>query len=72
MAQARLLNNSLQTGGDGFTARAYGLAIDSLRAMDVVLANGSLVHATPTSYPDVFFVRILFGLCFSFSHCLCN
>lgn len=43
-------------GGDGFTARAYGLAIDSLVAMDVVLANGSIVHATPTAYPEVFFV----------------
>lgn len=37
-------------------ARAHGLAIDSLVAIDVVLANGSLVHATPTAYPDVFFV----------------
>lgn len=43
-------------GGDGFTARAYGLAIDSIVAMDVVLANGSVVHATSTSYPDIFFV----------------
>ncbi|KAL1858307.1 hypothetical protein Daus18300_009925 [Diaporthe australafricana] len=42
-------------GGDGFTTRAYGLAIDSLVAMDVVLANGSLVHATATEYKDVFF-----------------
>lgn len=44
------------TGGDGFMARKYGLAIDSLVAIDVILANGSIVHATPTSYPDVFFV----------------
>lgn len=43
-------------GGDGFTTRTWGLAIDSLVAMDVVLANGSLVHATNVSYPDVFFV----------------
>lgn len=43
-------------GGDGFTSRTWGLAIDSLVAMDVVLANGSLVHATAKSYPDVFFV----------------
>ncbi|KAJ0106777.1 hypothetical protein J7T55_001301 [Diaporthe amygdali] len=42
-------------GGDGFTTRAYGLAIDSLVAIDVVLANGSLVHATATDYKDVFF-----------------
>lgn len=45
-------------GGDGFMARAHGLAIDSLVAMDVVLANGSLVHSTSTAYSDVFFVRI--------------
>lgn len=43
-------------GGDGFTTRAYGLAIDSLVGMDVVLANGSVVHATSTEYKDVFFV----------------
>ncbi|KAI7778162.1 hypothetical protein LA080_002509 [Diaporthe eres] len=42
-------------GGDGFTTRAYGLAIDSLLGMDIVLANGSLVHATSTEYKDVFF-----------------
>lgn len=46
-------------GGDGFTTRAYGLAIDSLVGMDVVLANGSLVHATSTEYKDVFFVSDL-------------
>lgn len=44
-------------GGDGFTTRTWGLAIDSLVGMDVVLANGSLVHATAKSYSDVFFVR---------------
>lgn len=43
-------------GGDGFTTRAYGLAIDSLVGMDVILANGSVVHATSTEYKDVFFV----------------
>ncbi|POS72226.1 glucooligosaccharide oxidase [Diaporthe helianthi] len=42
-------------GGDGFTTRAYGLAIDSLVGMDVVLANGSVVHATSTQHKDVFF-----------------
>lgn len=46
-------------GGEGFMSRAHGLAIDSLVAMDVVLANGSLVHATTSAYPDVFFVRNL-------------
>lgn len=58
-------------GGDGFTTRAYGLAIDSLVGMDVVLANGSVVHATSTEYKDVFFVstpKTLVGTLSQFSH----
>lgn len=43
-------------GGYGFVSRAWGLALDSIVAMDVVLANGSSIHTTPTSYPDMFYV----------------
>lgn len=32
-------------GGIGFMARAHGLTIDHLRGVDVVLADGTLVHA---------------------------
>lgn len=46
-------------GGNGFTSRAHGMAIDSLVAMDVVLADGTLVHATATEHSDVFFVSSL-------------
>ncbi|KAL3419893.1 hypothetical protein PVAG01_08392 [Phlyctema vagabunda] len=42
-------------GGFGFASRRYGLALDTIVALDVVLANGSCIHATPTSYPDIYF-----------------
>lgn len=42
-------------GGAGFTSRKYGLAVDSLVGMDVVLANGSRVHASTSENTDVFF-----------------
>jgi len=41
-------------GGYGPTSRNYGLAMDQVVAADVVLANGTLVKATSTAYPDIF------------------
>jgi len=41
-------------GGMGFLGRRYGLAIDNLLAADVVLADGSLVHASREQHPDLF------------------
>lgn len=43
-------------GGFGLVARAWGLALDAITAMDVVLANGSSIHTTSTSYPDIYYV----------------
>lgn len=43
-------------GGYGLVARAWGLTLDAITAMDVVLANGSSIHTTPTSYPDIYYV----------------
>lgn len=43
-------------GGYGFVSRAWGLALDTITAMDVVLANGSSIHTTATSYPDIYYV----------------
>ncbi len=43
-------------GGYGYSSRAWGLALDQITALDVVLANGELVHASETENPDVFFV----------------
>ncbi|KAH3955534.1 hypothetical protein HBI56_018940 [Parastagonospora nodorum] len=41
-------------GGYGPTSRNYGLAMDQIVAADVVLANGTLIKATSTAYPDIY------------------
>jgi alkanesulfonate monooxygenase SsuD/methylene tetrahydromethanopterin reductase-like flavin-dependent oxidoreductase (luciferase family) len=41
-------------GGIGFLAREHGLTIDHLRAVEVVLADGSVVRADEHHHPDLF------------------
>jgi hypothetical protein len=41
-------------GGIGWLARAHGLTIDHLRAVEMVLADGSVVHASEQEHPDLF------------------
>lgn len=42
-------------GGYGYSARNWGLALDSIIGLDVVLANGTAIHTTSTAYPDLFY-----------------
>lgn len=42
-------------GGYGHDSRLWGLALDSIVGLDVVLANGSYVHTTSTAYPDIYY-----------------
>ncbi|KAF4626196.1 hypothetical protein G7Y89_g11962 [Cudoniella acicularis] len=42
-------------GGYGYDSRKWGLTLDHIVALDVVLANGTQIHTTSTSYPDIFF-----------------
>jgi hypothetical protein len=42
-------------GGYGYASRKWGLTLDHIVAIDVVLANGTHVHATNTSYSDIFY-----------------
>jgi FAD/FMN-containing dehydrogenase len=42
-------------GGLGPMARTYGLAIDKVRAIEVVTGDGTLRRVTPTEHPDLFF-----------------
>ncbi len=41
-------------GGMGYLARKHGLAIDHLRAVEIVLADGSIVRANADEHPDLF------------------
>jgi FAD/FMN-containing dehydrogenase len=41
-------------GGFGWISRKYGLTIDNLLSVDLVTANGALVHASETENPDLF------------------
>lgn len=41
-------------GGIGWLAREHGLTIDHLRAVELVLADGSIVRADATRHPELF------------------
>jgi FAD/FMN-containing dehydrogenase len=41
-------------GGIGYLSRKYGLSIDSLLAVDMVLADGTFVQASAEANPDLF------------------
>lgn len=45
-------------GGFGHWSRAWGLALDQIVGLDVVLANGSLVRASERTYPEVYYVSL--------------
>ena len=42
------------TGGIGYLNRKHGLTIDHVRAVEMVLADGSLVRASDTENPDLY------------------
>jgi FAD/FMN-containing dehydrogenase len=41
-------------GGIGYLARAHGLSLDNVLSAEVVLADGSVVTASETEHPDLF------------------
>ncbi|WP_033337393.1 LLM class flavin-dependent oxidoreductase [Catenuloplanes japonicus] len=41
-------------GGIGFLGRKHGLTLDHIRAATVVLADGTIVRASPEEHPDLF------------------
>ncbi|PQE22021.1 glucooligosaccharide oxidase protein [Rutstroemia sp. NJR-2017a BBW] len=42
-------------GGYGYDSRLWGLALDTIVGLDVVLANGSFVHVTATEHNDLWY-----------------
>ncbi|KAF9524631.1 glucooligosaccharide oxidase [Crepidotus variabilis] len=41
-------------GGYGFTSRKWGLTLDTVRSLDVVLSNGTIASLSSHNYPDLF------------------
>jgi hypothetical protein len=42
-------------GGYGYDSRKWGLTLDHIVGIDVVLANGTQVYVSSTRYPDIFY-----------------
>jgi FAD/FMN-containing dehydrogenase len=49
----------LAQGGFGFTSRLWGLTIDAIRSINVVLANGTMVTASNEDNVDIFWVSLI-------------
>ena len=45
-------------GGYGFTSRKWGLTLDTIQGIEVVLANGTIANVSQTNYPDLFWVSM--------------
>jgi FAD/FMN-containing dehydrogenase len=43
-------------GGYGYTSRAWGMALDQIVGLDVVMADGEIVYASPEENKDLYFV----------------
>ena len=43
-------------GGFGYTSRMWGLILDNIIAMDVVIANGTMLHVCEYDNADLFWV----------------
>ena len=42
-------------GGFGYSSRSWGLTLDTIVGLDVVLPNGTFIHATSSAYPDIYY-----------------
>ncbi len=45
-------------GGFGYVSRLWGMTLDVITSMNVVLANGTIVAASETQNPELFWVRM--------------
>jgi FAD/FMN-containing dehydrogenase len=45
-------------GGFGFMSRKWGLLLDTIQSLEVVLANGTIANVSQNRYPDLFWVSI--------------
>ncbi|KAL6719818.1 hypothetical protein ACLMJK_001739 [Lecanora helva] len=58
-------------GGYGYTSRQWGLTIDTVTGIDVILANGSHIYTSTYEYPDINYALLgaadSFGIITSFN-----
>lgn len=45
-------------GGYGYTSRAWGMALDQIVGLDVVQADGAIVHASDTENTNLYYVSL--------------
>ena len=50
------LKLSTAFGGFGFTSRMWGLTLDAIIAINLVLPNGTITRASQQTHPDLFWV----------------
>lgn len=50
-------------GGYSWKTNQFGLTIDTITAIDLVLPSGQAVHVTNSSYPELFFGLKVSGEC---------
>lgn len=55
-----LITLSSAYGGFGFTSRLWGLTLDTIISIDVVLPDGTITTASATRNPDLFWVRLIY------------
>ena len=54
-------------GGFGYTSRMWGLILDNIFAMDVVLADGTTRHVSENDDADLFWVPTSFPFKYQFA-----
>jgi hypothetical protein len=45
-------------GGFGFASRKWGLTLDTIKSINMVLANGTIITASSSQYSDIFWVNL--------------
>ena len=52
---------NLAFGGWGYTSRMWGLTIDTIQSLEVVLANGTITTLSNETHPDLFWASMIFS-----------
>ena len=59
---------SLAFGGWGYTSRMWGLTLDTIQSLEVVLANGTITTLSNKAHPDLFWASMIFSVSSPYSN----